>query len=145
MMTVKKTSVFPASKKIVFDKLQKLKTLQYIAYPYATFTPTDVIDEFIWEEGSSFSFQFKLFGVISLGIHTINVVRFNQDKGIHTNEGNKFVPVWNHEIILEKLDELHTKYTDIVNIETGWKTVVVYLWAKAFYSHRQKKWLKLLK
>ena len=31
MKTVKKTSIFPASKKKVFDKLLKLRTLQYIA------------------------------------------------------------------------------------------------------------------
>ncbi|MGN0667556.1 MAG: hypothetical protein ACI4KF_13685 [Huintestinicola sp.] len=145
MMTVKKASVFPASKEVIFEKLQKLKSLQYIAYPYATFTPMDGIDELIWEEDSTSSFKFKMFGVIPFGIHTINVVRFGRDEGIYTIEGNKYVPVWNHEIILEEIDELHTKYTDIVSIEAGWKTVFVYLWAKAFYSHRQKKWLKLLK
>ena len=38
-MIVIKTSIFPASKDEVFNKLQKLKLLQYIAWPYATFTP----------------------------------------------------------------------------------------------------------
>ncbi|WP_196810205.1 hypothetical protein [Butyrivibrio sp. WCD3002] len=38
-MIVIKTSIFPASKEEVFNKLQKLKLLQYIAWPYATFTP----------------------------------------------------------------------------------------------------------
>jgi len=33
MMTVRKTSMFPASEKEVFKRLQRLKTLQYIAYP----------------------------------------------------------------------------------------------------------------
>lgn len=32
-----------------------------------------------------------------------------------------------------------TKYTDIVDIDAGWKTVFVYLWAVCFYSHRQKE------
>ena len=39
MLTVRKSSVFQASKEKVYIKLQKLKTLQYIAYPYATFEP----------------------------------------------------------------------------------------------------------
>lgn len=39
-MTVQKTSVFPASRKTIFENLLKLETLQYIAFPYATFTPT---------------------------------------------------------------------------------------------------------
>ena len=37
------------------------------------------------------------------------------------------------------------KYTDIVEIDAGWKTVFVYLWAVCFYMHRQKKWIKLLR
>ena len=36
-MIVQKTSVFPASRETVFQKLQRLETLQYIAKPYATF------------------------------------------------------------------------------------------------------------
>lgn len=38
-----------------------------------------------------------------------------------------------------------TKYTDIVDTDAGWKTVFVYLWAVRFYSHRQKKRIKMLK
>ena len=38
-MIVQKTSVFPASREMIFQKIQKLETLQYIARPYATFEP----------------------------------------------------------------------------------------------------------
>ena len=38
-----------------------------------------------------------------------------------------------------------TDYSDEVEINAGWKTIFVYWWAKSFYSHRQRKWLKLLK
>ena len=71
-------------------------------------------------------------------------MRFGLDEGIFTNETNTHVPVWNHEIVLESVDENNTKYTDIVAIEAGWKTVFVYLWAICFYTHRQRKWKKLL-
>lgn len=145
MMKVRKTSVFPAAKEEIFVRLQEFETLQYIAYPYATFMPIDGSKELIWRRGMTASFQFKLFRCIPFGIHTINVMRFGSDEGIFTEEGNKFVPVWNHEIILEAVDEKHTKYTDIVEIDAGWKTLIVYWWAVCFYGHRQKKWLKLLK
>ena len=36
-MVVQKTALFPASKETVFCKLQQLKTLQYIAWPFAAF------------------------------------------------------------------------------------------------------------
>ncbi len=76
---------------------------------------------------------------------TLNLgIGLGLENGILTNETNTYVPVWNHEIILEKLDENTTKYTDIVEIEAGWKTVFVCVGAKCFYGHRQRKWRKSL-
>lgn len=145
MLTVKKSSVFPAAKDEIFRRLQKLKTLQYIAHPYATFKSVDDTKELTWQEDSAFAFHFKLFALIPFGVHTIKVIQFDIEKGIYTQEGNKHVPVWNHKIILEKIDEHTTKYTDIVEIQAGWKTLFVYLWANCFYAHRQRKWKRLLK
>lgn len=145
MLTVKKSSVFPAAKDEIFRRLQKLKTLQYIAHPYATFKSVDDTKELTWQEDSAFAFHFKLFALIPFGVHTIKVIQFDIEKGIYTQEGNKHVPVWNHKIILEKIDENTTKYTDIVEIQAGWKTLFVYLWANSFYAHRQRKWKRLLK
>ena len=142
-MTVKKTSVFSAKQSNVFELLQRFDTLAYIAKPYATFKNIDGQTELVWEVGKSFSFDFKMFGFISLGVHIINVKEFNIDN-IYTNEGNPFCPIWNHRIILKEIAERKTEYTDEVEIEAGWKTPFIYLWAKAFYSHRQKKWIKLL-
>jgi len=98
-MIVRKSSVFPASRDVVFEKLQKLDTLQSIAKPYAVFS----------------------------------------------REGNEHVPVWNHDITMIPVDGNHTKYTDQVEIRAGWKTPFIWLWANAFYAHRQRKWLRLLK
>ena len=145
MLTVKKSSVFPAAKDEIFRRLQKLKTLQYIAHPYATFKSVDDTEELTWQEDSAFAFHFKLFALIPFGGHTIKVIQFDIEKGIYTQEVNKHVPVWNHKIILEKIDENTTKYTDIVEIQAGWKTLFVYLWANSFYAHRQRKWKRLLK
>lgn len=145
MLTVKKSSAFPAAKDEIFRRLQKLKTLQYIAHPYATFKSVDDTEELTWQEDSAFAFHFKLFALIPFGVHTIKVRQFDIEKGIYTQEGNKHVPVWNHKIILEKIDENTTKYTDIVEIQAGWKTLFVYLWANCFYAHRQRKWKRLLK
>ena len=69
-------------------------------------------------------------------------IRFDPD-GIKSHEGNKHVPVWNHDITLKVLDDTHTRYTDRVEIKAGWKTPFVWLWANAFYAHRQRKWIRL--
>ena len=141
-MIVQKTSVFPAGRGTVFQELQQLETLQYIARPYAAFEPVnDAVH--IWTVGSTSSYRFRLFGVIPFGTHTIHIVRFDPD-GVNSCEGNEHVPVWNHDIVLEPVDADHTRYTDRVEIKAGWKTVFVWLWANAFYAHRQRKWIKLL-
>lgn len=98
---VYKTSIFPASEKEVFERLKVLKTLQYIAFPYATFGPINGDNDLIWRKGETFSFRFKLFGIIPFGIHTIKVIDFNEESRIiYTNESNTHVPVWNHRILL---------------------------------------------
>ena len=142
-MIVMKSSVFPAARETVFEKLQKLETLQYIARPYATFEPVGAA-KLVWEVGSTSTYRFRLFGVIPFGTHTIHIVRFDPD-GVSSREGNEHVPVWNHDIQLIEKDETHTQYTDRVEIHAGCKTVFIWLWANAFYAHRQRKWIRLLK
>lgn len=142
--TVERTSVFPAECHEVFKKLQRLDTLQEVAWPYATFSPADGVTRGTWEEGATSSYRFRLFGLIPFGTHTIHVVRFDEAGGIYTQEGNEHVPVWNHEITLRELPGGSCEYTDRVEIGAGWKTLPVYLWARCFYAHRQRKWIKML-
>ena len=142
-MIVQKTSVFPAGRDAVFQKLQKLETLQYIAWPFATFEPVGNA-VLTWTAGGTSSYRFRLFGVIPFGTHTIHIVRFNPE-GIRSREANEHVPVWNHDIIMEPVDANHTEYTDRVEIRAGWKTAFIWVWGNAFYAHRQRKWIRLLR
>ena len=142
-MIVQKTSIFPASRENVFKRLQKLETLQYIASPYAAFEPVGNAAD-CWKVGTVSSYRLHLFGIFPFGTHTIRIVCFEAQK-ISSREGNRHVPVWNHDIFLEPVDGTHTRYTDRVEIGAGWKTLFVWLWAKAFYAHRQRRWIQLLK
>ncbi len=142
-MIVQRTSVFPASRDSVFEKLQQLSTLQFIAKPYATFEAISGAAS-VWTVGSTSSYYLRLFGVIPFGTHTIHIVRIDPD-GISSREGNKHVPVWNHDIMLNPQEDGSTRYTDKVEIRAGWKTLFVWLWANAFYRHRQQKWIQLLR
>ena len=141
-MIVRRTSVFPAPRAMVFARLRELSTLQYIAAPYASFAPVDPGQPARWEAGGTSAYRFRLFGLIPFGTHTIHIERFDADE-IRSREGNAHVPVWNHRIMLKDLGS-RTEYTDEVEIDAGWRTFFVYLWARAFYAHRQKKWIKLL-
>jgi len=143
MKTVQRTSIFPAKRDVVFSKLQELSTLQYIAAPYATFTPADSRQPMTWTAGATGSYRFRLFGIIPFGTHTIHIHRFDRDC-VQSAESNEHIPVWNHTIYLKDQNG-GTEYTDKVEIEAGRKTVFIWLWAQAFYAHRQKKWILLLK
>ena len=139
-MIVHRTSVFPANRQVVFTRLQRLETLQQIAAPYATFTPVKNEAESIWQPGSTSSFRFRLFGLIPFGTHTIHIERFDMDV-IQSREHNEHVRVWDHRITLQDLGD-QTKYTDEVDIQAGWKTIFIWLWAKAFYANRQRAWIR---
>lgn len=141
--TVYRKSMFPAHIDSVYILLGDLETLQYIAKPYASFAPIGTSDNICWEKGQTTSFKFKLFCLIPFGTHTIHVEEFSIN-GICTHESNTYVPIWNHQIKLSALPDGSTEYSDRVEIGAGWKTSLVWLWAKFFYAHRQRKWRKLL-
>jgi hypothetical protein len=143
--TISISSVFPASVDEIWDKLQQIGTLQYIAAPYATFKPVGDMP-LVWIEGGTSKLILNLFGFISLGVHTIHMKQFQKEAlTIYTNESNKYVPVWNHRIVLQKTDsDEKTNYRDEVEIIAGWKTPIIVAWSRLFYKHRQKKWLTLL-
>lgn len=143
--TISVSSLFPAPIDKIWDKLQSLDTLRYIAAPFLSFAPLGGA-ETVWREGRTARFGLKMFGLIPMGTHTIKVIEFNRDTlAIYTNESNKATPVWNHRILLEKIDDNLTRYTDEVEIGAGRKTAAIALWSKFFYKHRQKKWLNLLR
>jgi len=142
---ITKTSLFPAEKEDVFRRLQSLRTLQYIAAPFASFSPLNGNPDLLWRKGGECMFHLKLFGFLPLGIHTIRVVELDAAScQILTNEANTHVPIWNHRIWLESTPTGESRYTDEVELFAGWKTPFVSVWAKLFYRHRQKKWRKPL-
>ncbi len=144
--TVIETSIFPASKEDIFNRLKELKTLQYVAAPLAAFSPVNGAESMVWQKGGTSVFHFKLFDFLPLGLHTIHVVEFDEaSHEIYTNEANRHIREWNHRIILEEVEAGKTRYTDEVEIRAGWKTPLIYLWAKCFYKHRHKRWITLLR
>ena len=70
-----KSSVFPAGVEVVWEKLQNLSSLQYVAAPFAAFEPADGRNDLIWSCGEIFRFRLRLFGLLSFGIHTIRILR----------------------------------------------------------------------
>jgi hypothetical protein len=139
------SSIFPATPDTIWPLLLRIETLRYITAPYAKFTPVNPYEKDEWCEGTAIDFRLWIFGFIPFGIHTILVQRLDESNYIVTSrEKNRLVPIWNHTISLVPMNTLTTSYTDEVELNARWLTQLVYLWARVFYKHRQKKWLLLL-
>lgn len=144
MKKVAVTSTFPATIQVIWPLLTNIKTLQYIASPLATFIPLS--SDTTWRENTTLRFRLRIFGFIPMGVHTIHVRRFDSSAHIvQTEESNRWVPVWNHTILLEPSINDSVLYTDLIEIDAGWRSTIVCIWSKWFYRHRQQKWRKLLR
>ena len=142
--TISIATILPASIDTIWENLQQIKTLQYIAAPYAYFKSVGNRG-MEWKEGEISQFYLKVFGFLPLGVHTIKVVKLNRKTlEIFTNESNRHVPVWNHRILLKEINDNSSHYIDEIEIGAGWKTHFIVLWSLLFYKHRQRKWIRLL-
>lgn len=134
------SSVFSTGIDKVWNKIQHVETLRYIARPWAQFNPIGFVPS-QWKEGDCYTFHTWIHGMMPIGKHTINVMEMNRAKGkIYTNEYNRIIKIWNHHIIMEDKGNNTTGYTDIVDIYAGIFTRMVAWWSVRFYRYRQRKW-----
>jgi ligand-binding SRPBCC domain-containing protein len=139
------SSVFPAPPEKIWPLLTRVETLRRISFPYVVFSAADGMKSAEWREGETLRFRLRVFGVIPVGIHTIRIAELNRvEYRIRSQEGNPFVPVWNHTITIKPRGTNAAEYTDIIELSAGRLTGVVAFWSRAFYRHRQRKWRKLL-
>lgn len=135
----------PAPIDKIWDKIQDVQTLRYIAKPRAYFMPVENLPS-CWKKGDTYVFKTWMHGIIPIGKHTIHVITINKEKReLFTNEYNKAVKIWNHLINMKKITEDTTYYEDIVDIYAGVLTPLIAWWSIKYYKHRQKKWITLLK
>lgn len=51
----------------------------------------------------------------------------------------------NYNIWFREVEGGKVSYTDEIEIQAGWLTPVIWLFAHVFYRHRQRRWKALLK
>lgn len=130
----------------MWQKLQKVSSLMYVASPILKFRPQkgySLPDK--WIIGTEYKLRISSFGIIPLGNHFIRLVELNQEtKRIVSNEHGMLTRVWNHTITFNEIDDQTIRYTDEIEIEAGIMTLFIWLFAHIFYRHRQRKWKALL-
>lgn len=63
---------------------------------------------------------------------------------ISSHESGLLARVWNHDISFHEVAPGVVSYTDEIEIQAGWLTPAIWLFAHLFYRHRQRRWKVLL-
>jgi hypothetical protein len=130
----------------IWNKLVDIETLIYICKPMATFKIVSNEQYMKWELNREYIFKLFIFGFIPFGYHKIVLEIIDEEnKIIKSKEHNTIVKIWNHTIIIRKIEENTIEYIDEVEIYAGIFTLFIALWGTIFYKHRQKKWRKIVK
>ncbi len=133
-----------ASTTLVWDKLLSPETLDFVASPMVVFNYQSE-KPVKWIEGN-YIVELKLFGFIPFGTQTISISFPNSNSNtlyLRDNGYSNLITKWDHLISLESLGE-HTLYTDNLEVRAGILTPIIWIFGLLFYSHRQRRWVKLI-
>ncbi len=135
-------SELPCSPARAWDEVQTSDVLREIAWPLIQLRaggPDGIPDR--WEEGSTVMLRPYLFGLIPVGVRALTWERIDERTGeMQTREDDPLIHRWDHLIRVESGPDGRTVYTDEVEVEAGWLTLPVWLFAQWFYRHRQRRW-----
>jgi len=99
-----------------------------------------------WTEGLTIQCRSYLFGFIPTGVRNLHFQRIDQiNFEILTLENDPLVKSWTHAISIKPLGQDRSIYRDVIDIDAGSLTALVWAWADWFYRHRQRRWRALAK
>ena len=150
-MRLRRTSLLPCPLGRLVEELARPALLDQIAAPMLVFEPVDPpVQAERWTLGPH-RFRLLVGGRLSIGEHTIDVRHVTTDPTTvaadpivwHDAGYSDLIRVWDHKVILTEFYGM-TRYTDEVEIHAGPLTVPAWLFARAFYAHRQRRLNRLV-
>ena len=145
-MKVYVESIFDCPPDRVWAELQSPSLLIEVMQPLARVRPVEpaVFPE-RWEEGKTVYCYCWILGIIPIGRRRLHLERIDGNKmEIQSRESDPVVKRWDHLIKVEPAEGARTRYSDSIEIDAGILTPFVWLWAKGFYLHRQRRWRKIV-
>lgn len=137
-------SLFQCDAEMAWSAVQNSEVLVEVAAPLVLICPPK--DETFpqrWAAGSSVRCRCILFGILPLVTRTLRFERIDSlARQIQTRETDPLVRRWDHLISIRPADNGCCWYSDEIEIEAGWRTPFVWLFASVLYSHRQRRWKK---
>lgn len=139
---VRVQSVFDAPPDAVWDRVTTPALLMRVTRPVLAFRPAGEapLPE-TWSEGDTVALHLYALGLVSVGPHTVHVVRVDRgQREIWTEESGDAAEVWSHHITVAPHPGGRTLYTDEVDIYAGERTWFIAGFARLFYCYRQTRW-----
>ncbi|MGB5490151.1 MAG: hypothetical protein WBM76_04925 [Woeseiaceae bacterium] len=144
--TIELSTMLAASPAKVIDHVGRSALLEYVSRGVLRLVPVEPPNfPEIWPEGH-YRVKLYLFGFIPLGWQVIDIERQpRSDKtwSIRDNGHGWAVKTWDHVIEVTPRGE-GSYYTDRIILDAGVLTSVVAVFVKLLYSHRQRRWRKLV-
>ncbi len=133
----------PCPPQMVWDEVQKASLLHEVIWPIVVIQGQEWPER--WSESAALRCRSFLFGLIPLGLRTLQFERVDpQAREIRTHEFDPLCRRWDHCVRVRELPNGQTKYSDTVEIDAGWLTPLVWLFASCFYRHRQRRWHRVV-
>ncbi len=146
MRTVELSTYLNAPAAQVWNELNKPRLLMFVAHPVLRFKPVDPVTlPDLWADGD-YVFSLSWYGIVPLGQQTVSISRpatQGTSKRLRDNGYGAMAKRWDHLICVTPQGD-GTRYTDRIEIDAGIATPIVAAFAKRFYSHRQRRWHKLV-
>lgn len=143
-MRLERSTIISCSWEKAAEQVLTTRLLRYVAHPLVTFASVgaDPLPD-IWTEGTHWV-RLRLFGLLPLGKQAIVISILPVPRGFALRDAgySALIPVWDHTLTIEPMPE-GTRYTDTVEVRAGILTPLVWLFAQAFFRHRQRRWRAL--
>lgn len=143
-MRLECTSLIACSVDRLASELERPALFHYVTAPMLTFVPVDP-PEFPdpWRPGT-YRARLLVGGRLPLSEHTLDVQDdVSGDVVWHDAGYSDLIALWDHKIVLEDVHGM-TRYRDVVEIRAGLLTGPAALFAKIFYTHRQRRLSRLV-
>ncbi|MBF0119681.1 MAG: hypothetical protein HQK79_12655 [Desulfobacterales bacterium] len=137
-------SYFETSADKAWELLKKTDTFLFITHGFLDFTNKKKWPEEFYN-GLEINTKLIFFNILPAWKHCLKITKINElDKELYSNECGGFINTWNHLIKIEPETDCRCKYTDQVEINAGFLTPAVWLYANIFYRYRHYRWKKLI-
>jgi hypothetical protein len=158
-MRLRCTSLLPCSVERLAAELSRSALLNYVSWPMLVFVgidPDPLPERFT---ARRYLTRLLIAGRLPIGEHTLDLRQAPASPGgsggvppgMHAAPGlvwhdagySPLIRVWDHKI---RLADFHgmTRYTDEVDVQAGPLTIPAWLFASAFYRHRQRRLSRLV-